>query len=405
MVAGDYLGLISEKLDISLEKLLAANNLTEDAVITPGQELIIPRDDPVPEPTAENTPTATSSTAAPEPRRYTVQAGDYPELIAESFGISVKELLAVNDLTADVVLKPDQVLIIPTPPPEPTAAPNDTPEPTAATVLADIQHIVVSGDNIDTIAAQYGVTWEAIAEANGITKNSILSIGQKLTIPNVTVASTATAVPEGEQSATPAATPILGEIIYTAQAGDYLQLIADKFGISIEELAAANNLTVGAELKLGQELIIPGQMPAPTAEDTPEPTAESTPEPARPTITPWPTATKSADYVYGRPVLLAPVNRSAFEGENADVLFNWMSVGILQKDHWYRVSVWSSTSQQAPEVFYSKATSWRPPLGFYKAERAPLSGRWQVQVVEIKPGSNMPVEISPPSVAYHFLWR
>jgi LysM repeat protein len=59
--------------------------------------------------------------------------------------------------------------------PAPTATPTPTPTP--------IIYIVQVGDNLLGIARQYGVTVEALQEANAITDPRLLQIGQELVIP------------------------------------------------------------------------------------------------------------------------------------------------------------------------------------------------------------------------------
>jgi LysM repeat protein len=59
--------------------------------------------------------------------------------------------------------------------PAPTAPPTPTPTP--------IIYIVQMGDNLLGIARQYGVTVEALQEANAITDPRLLQIGQELVIP------------------------------------------------------------------------------------------------------------------------------------------------------------------------------------------------------------------------------
>ncbi|HEY3312883.1 MAG TPA: LysM peptidoglycan-binding domain-containing protein [Anaerolineales bacterium] len=61
----------------------------------------------------ENATLQTGPTATPGPQSYTVQAGDFPSLIAEKFGISTDELLAANKLGRDAVIFPGDTLIIP----------------------------------------------------------------------------------------------------------------------------------------------------------------------------------------------------------------------------------------------------------------------------------------------------
>ncbi len=63
--------------------------------------------------------------------------------------------------------------------PGPTAKPTRTPTP-AATPLV---HVVVSGETLFVIAARYGVTVAAIAEANGLADPGLIYPGQHLVIP------------------------------------------------------------------------------------------------------------------------------------------------------------------------------------------------------------------------------
>ena len=55
---------------------------------------------------------------------------------------------------------------------------------------------------------------------------------------------------------------------HTVAKGDSLWTIARKNGVSVKELTAANNLRSDSTLKLGQKLVIPGKVPAATANGT-----------------------------------------------------------------------------------------------------------------------------------------
>ncbi len=76
--------------------------------------------------------------------------------------------------------------------------------------------------------------------------------------PTPTVEPTPTAEPTAtpEPPATPTAA---GPRRYTVQAGDTLRIIAERFGVTIEAILQANNLTPaqGDNLQVGQELVIP----------------------------------------------------------------------------------------------------------------------------------------------------
>ncbi len=95
----------------------------------------------------------------------------------------------------------------PTRPPTrtPTATavpPTDTPRPPTATATATatltptptpIIYVVLPGDTLSVIAAKFGVTVQAIMDANGITDTRLVRAGARLIIPRPTM--TATPVP------------------------------------------------------------------------------------------------------------------------------------------------------------------------------------------------------------------
>jgi LysM repeat protein len=97
-------------------------------------------------------------------------------------------------------------------------------------------------------------------------------------IPTATVASSGVSTPA---AATPT-TESASETVYVVKAGDSLSAIAFEYGLSVEELMAANGLTDPDVLFVGQKLTIPVPgsvvLPTPTAA-TAAPTAGSTPLP------------------------------------------------------------------------------------------------------------------------------
>ena len=118
---------IAQKFGITVEELAAANNMTvaQIADLSVGQKLIIPQrapeqQQPVTTTTPQTSePAATSTPVASEEGTYTVQDGDIPVTIAAKFGITVEALLEANDDIDPTNLRIGQVLIIPTPTPEP----------------------------------------------------------------------------------------------------------------------------------------------------------------------------------------------------------------------------------------------------------------------------------------------
>jgi hypothetical protein len=183
-------------------------------------------------------------------------------------------------------------------------------------------------------------------------------------------------------------------------------LIAEYYGITANQLAEANSITIDSVLAVGQELVIPNQ--SATAEPTRTPTVTPTltpPAVKRKLPTTRSTSTDTRSFSYQQPLLLAPVNNTVFENSDASILLNWISVGILDSSEWYQVRIWKNSTQDEPILYYTRATSWRPPLGFYSSDKAPYTIRWQVVVVGSVMVDNTFDIKSPASAVYSFYWR
>jgi LysM repeat protein len=138
----------------------------------------------------------------------------------------------------------------------PTASPSPSPQPTPApTPTPDhVLHVIQPGETLTAIAIRYGVTVEAIVVANGITDPNHIQAGDVLIIPLGDAAS-----PTPGPSATPAPTASGSPevTIYVVQAGDTLQRIANRFGVTVQAIQEANGITDPNKIYVGQQLIIP----------------------------------------------------------------------------------------------------------------------------------------------------
>jgi LysM repeat protein len=128
VVSGDTLLDIANRFDVSVDDLIAINNLTDPTALFVDQVLTIPGTSSSSTPRPAATPTAApveapteAPTVAPTPRAsgqtYTVQEGDIPETIAAQFDITADELMAANGITDPTSLQIGQVLVIPAPSP------------------------------------------------------------------------------------------------------------------------------------------------------------------------------------------------------------------------------------------------------------------------------------------------
>jgi len=122
-------------------------------------------------------------------------------------------------------------------------------------------YTVKADDTLYDIAQRFGVSVDDLMAANEITDPASLSIGQKLVIPGQESGGAPVETPGPEEEATTATPTTTAEGVYVVQEGDYPSSIAEKFGISVEELMKANDITDPTSLKVGQELTIPTPTP------------------------------------------------------------------------------------------------------------------------------------------------
>ena len=149
---------------------------------------------------------------------YAVKKGDSLWKIANKYNTTVEKLKSANNLKTNT-LSVGQKLVIPSISVSPEVS--DT-------------YIVQKGDSLWSIANKFNMTVSELKNLNNLT-NNLLSIGQVLKIKD---------------------SSNNGKTTYTVQKGDSLWVIANKYGITTEELKSYNNLTSNL-LSIGQVLKIP----------------------------------------------------------------------------------------------------------------------------------------------------
>jgi LysM repeat protein len=231
---------------------------------------------PLPEPTGEVAPRATSTgnDATPTtPATARPQPSPTPDALEPTTAAETAEADAT--IEADTTAEPTAEPTEPTPEPaEPT--PEATPTPTT--------HVVIAGENLYRIGLQYGISFVALAEYNGITNFDQITVGQELLIPPAgapptgepptdepAATATPTAVattpvaettPAPTAEATVAATPSSGRT-HTVRPGENLYRISQQVGVSWVLIAEANGLISPNQITVGQVLKIPTDIPGP----------------------------------------------------------------------------------------------------------------------------------------------
>jgi len=160
--AGDTLFKLSQQYGISIDKLKSINNLSSSTIYV-GQILKL------------------KPTAAPEKKvkassdTYTVNAGDSLWSIANKLGITVDVIKKANQLTNDTIY-PGQVLKLKA---DNTSQALDS----KANTVSYISYTIKSGDNMWDLSNRYGIPMTELLQANNMTTNTLLSVGQKIVIP------------------------------------------------------------------------------------------------------------------------------------------------------------------------------------------------------------------------------
>jgi membrane-bound lytic murein transglycosylase D len=188
---GDYPDKIARAYGVKLDDLLQWNGLTKRSTIQIGQKLkvnvpvaVAKTDAPAPAAAevAKATPTATKASA----RTHTVRRGETVSSISKKYGVSTREVLAWNGLTAKSVLQIGDVLKVQSP----VAAVASAPTTVKSVRVADsgtggtVRHIhaVASGENPSVIAEHYAVPVETLFEWNGWTTAPTLTPGDEVVV-------------------------------------------------------------------------------------------------------------------------------------------------------------------------------------------------------------------------------
>lgn len=188
--------------DVELRTLLRLNNLPDDPILFPGDELYVRPPDGATLPPAD-------------PLTHTVQEGQSAWSIAARYNLSLGELLDLNGLPQGALLQPGEQIII-------RLAAGQSPPPTRTPTPLPTTHRVQEGDSLWSIAIRYDLAIDDLLGLNGLTMESVIVPGDELVIrqvtptipPTLTPPATPTfaAIVAAAPTATPTPTPITGEL-------------------------------------------------------------------------------------------------------------------------------------------------------------------------------------------------
>lgn len=198
--SGDTLSGIAQKFGVTVDNLVAWNNIKDKNKINVGQVL-----------------TVTGGTTT-----YTVKSGDTLGEIAKRFGTTVDALAELNEISNPDLIQVGQKLKV-----------NGT-EKASAPKSSGTTYTVKAVDTLSEIAQKYGTTTNALAKANGISNPNLISVGQKLNVG-------------GGSSKSTGGT-------YKVKSGDTLSEIAQHLGVSTKHLQNKNGIKNANLIHPGQKL-------------------------------------------------------------------------------------------------------------------------------------------------------
>ena len=229
---GDTLTSIALQSKISLTELAELNKISNTGGLRLGQVIKIPAGSTVPE-------------------TYTVQSGDSLSVISAKYNVGMDYIANLNGISRTTGLRVGQRLKL-------------TGEETASTRTdANVEksntqknsdiHLVKSGETLSSIAKKYHLQLNYLAELNDLSRTANVRVGQRLKVEGeADQAETKSEVKTAKTSKNSKNTDS-----YTVKSGESLNVIANRVGISVAELAELNDLNARSGLRVGQQITIP----------------------------------------------------------------------------------------------------------------------------------------------------
>ncbi len=247
--SGDTLNKIAAQYGVSVANLRSWNGISGDLIFV-GQKLIVKKG------ASGNTGGSnnggsnnggSNNNQSGTNTYYTVKSGDTLNKIAAQYGVSVANLRSWNGISGDLIFV-GQKLIVKKGASGNTGGSNNGGSNNNQSGT-NTYYTIKSGDTLNKIAAQYGVSVANLRSWNGISGDLIFA-GQKIIVKKGTSGNTGGSGNGGSnnnQSGT--------NTYYTIKSGDTLNKISAQFGVSVANLQAWNNIS-GSLIFAGQKIIV-----------------------------------------------------------------------------------------------------------------------------------------------------
>ncbi|WP_445448002.1 LysM peptidoglycan-binding domain-containing protein [Enterococcus lactis] len=269
--SGDSVWGISNKFGITMDQLIQWNNI-QNNFIYPGQKLTIKGSQENGSSTnnsGNNTNSSgnagTSNGGQTTGAKYTVQSGDSVWKISNDHGITMAQLIEWNNIKNNFVY-PGQQLIVSNGGSSNTGANtgntsgSNSSNSSSSNTASGTKYTVKAGDSVWSVSNKYGITMAQLIQWNNI-QNNFIYPGQQLTVSNngsTNSASSNTGSSANTNNSSSANTgSSSSQGTYTVKAGESVWSVANKNGITMNQLIEWNNIKNNF-IYPGQQLIVKG---------------------------------------------------------------------------------------------------------------------------------------------------
>ncbi len=158
---GQALWSLAAHYEVSLADLMLFNNLAENAILHPGDKVIIrlaEGQEPPPTPTP--------------PLTHVVREGENAWVIAARYKLKLTDFFWLNGLDENSYLQPGEEVTV-------RLAEGQAPPPTPTPIVI---HTIRSGQTLWDVALTYGISLDDLLAFNGLSADAILQVGQELRV-------------------------------------------------------------------------------------------------------------------------------------------------------------------------------------------------------------------------------
>jgi membrane-bound lytic murein transglycosylase D len=178
---GETFSGIAKRYGVSSRLLADANPKLKARRLRPGQRVVVPTGGALSTSVARKMANPVAPAGTSTSGYHRVRRGETLSGIADEYGVSQRELREWNKLDSRGRIRAGQRLRV-APPRAPKPASVTAPS-APATDAAPRTHLVRRGDTLTELAKRYGVSVEALREANGMSQRETLKAGTSLKIP------------------------------------------------------------------------------------------------------------------------------------------------------------------------------------------------------------------------------